>query len=57
MTNKEISDYLIIFFNRVYCDSCKNKNNENVCDECHRKNMNWGLSEQVAIDIAEVIGG
>ena len=38
-------------FNTVYCDSCDGEN----CDDCNRKQMNWGLSETYARYIAKNI--
>ena len=32
----------------VYCESCRFKNNDNNCDDCYRKKMHWGISEEFA---------
>ena len=46
-----ITNILTNSFNSVYCDSCDGEN----CDDCNRKQMNWGLSESHAQYIAEKI--
>lgn len=46
-----IKGILLKEFSSVYCDNC----NGSCCDECNRKQMNWGLSEESAEDIAERI--
>ena len=42
-------EYLMSFFDSVYCDTCRNVDNESACDYCHRKSMNWAISES-AVD-------
>jgi hypothetical protein len=55
MKNKdEIVEILMGYFDSVYCDSCEHDDSSR-CDECHRKAMNWGISEDYAKKIAEEI--
>ena len=55
MKNKEeIVDILMGYFDSVYCDSCEHDDTSR-CDECHRKAMNWGISEDFAKKVAEEI--
>ena len=37
----------------VYCGTCEAQ--EDWCDECHRKMMNWGLSKPAAESLADKI--
>ena len=53
-TIEEITEILLNEFSRVYCHNCA-ADDERCCDECHRKYMNWSLSEDSAIQIAEKI--
>lgn len=46
-----IKGILLKEFSSVYCDSCDGGN----CYDCNRKQMNWGLSEDIAEYIAERI--
>ena len=41
-------------FESVYCDTCEHEDSGR-CDECHRKAMNWGISENFAKKVAEEI--
>lgn len=55
MKNKEeIVEILMDYFESVYCDSCEHDDSGR-CDECHRKAMNWGISEDYAKKITEEI--
>lgn len=47
-------DVLLKNFDYVYCDNCKYYDT-NSCDECHRKYMNWALSDDAARKLAEEI--
>lgn len=38
----------------IYCHNC-NGNIEDKCEECHRKYMNWGISDECAEEIAKQI--
>ena len=42
---------LLSEFAGVYCDTCKHEDSDD-CDDCHRKMMGWGLSENTARRIA-----
>ena len=50
----QIKNILLKNFHSVYCDTCKNINTSE-CDYCHRKAMNWSLSQMEADRIAEDI--
>ncbi len=39
----------------VYCFSCEYQDNEDRCEGCHRKYMNWALSQEAADGLAEAI--
>ena len=59
MTNK-IKEYICNELNSVYCHSCrgndlKNEEHEYFCDGCHRKYMNWAISEHAANKMAKDI--
>jgi len=56
MTENQIVEILIGSLSSVYCDTCSSSGQEeNYCDECHRKYMNWGLSHNAARNIAKKI--
>ena len=42
-------------FSYVYCNNCKYDVGDDVCEECHRKYMNWALGEDAAVNISEKI--
>ena len=50
---EEIVKLLMGEFASVYCDNCVG--NEEHCDECHRKAMNWSLSQSGATEVADKI--
>ena len=52
---EEIKDILATRLQGVYCDTCCNNGQDTPCDECHRKSMCWGLSEETAQTLAEDI--
>jgi hypothetical protein len=54
-TKEEIVEIIMGYFGSVYCDSCESNKTSNKCDECHRKAMNWGISEDYAGKIADEI--
>lgn len=51
----EIKNILQNSFTGVYCDTCKYDDCDDICENCHRKYMNWALSENTANDIASQI--
>ena len=57
MKEREIVDYLLEYFNSVYCYNCAGQDRDELCEECHRKYMNWELSEEAAVKIAARICG
>ena len=56
-TKEEIVNILLGDLCYVYCDNCAHKMTSSRCDECHRKYMNWELSESAAEEIADKIMG
>ena len=50
-----IKTLLLQELSSVYCDTCANSEDENRCDECHRKAMQWSLSEDSADKLASAI--
>lgn len=52
---KKITKLLIDELSSIYCYNCKNDLNEDLCGDCHRKYMNWLLSESAAEEIADKI--
>ena len=55
---KQMAEFIEISVGSVYCYNCKgNEGNEieydDRCDYCHRKYMNWSISENVKNGIAE----
>ena len=52
---KDISKILVDNLNYIYCHNCANKGNELICDNCHRKAMEWELSEKAADELADKI--
>lgn len=39
----------------IYCDSCKERGNWDICDYCRRKSMMWGISHEKAESIVDGI--
>lgn len=56
-TKEEIIILLSEKFDYVYCDTChhNNKGSSLRCDECHRKYMNWCISEDFVEQLADEI--
>lgn len=54
---EKVTEILTSYFNSVYCDTCAYDSpyGQPECDECHRKAMNWALSEASAAQVAEMI--
>ena len=50
----KIKNILVQELDRVYCDNC-GAEDEDQCEGCNRKSMNWTLSESAASDIADKI--
>lgn len=45
MKNKEqIVELLINSLSSVYCNTCNYTDEEDYCDYCHRKSMNWSIA-------------
>lgn len=54
-TKEEIKELLLNEFDSVYCYGCKGENDDSHCDDCHRKYMNWSMSEEYAEKLANKI--
>ena len=52
---KKITKLLMDELSSIYCYNCKNDLDEDLCGDCHRKYMNWRLSESAAEEIADKI--
>ena len=39
----------------IHCGNCRFNDDDTRCEECHRKNMNWEISEDTAENLAEKI--
>lgn len=50
-----ISDMLYENLGTVYCYSCEYDNSEKeyMCEQCHRKNINWAISRKAADGLAK----
>jgi len=46
-----IAEYLMKFFDSVYCDTCRYVGSDRDCEECHRKAMHWAISQDTAEQI------
>ena len=57
MSKEKIIQILKESFDSVYCNSCKNDYDEDICDYCHRKAMEWSISDEYAERIADKIIG
>lgn len=57
MSKDKIVEILKNEFRSVYCDSCKGEMDSDACDFCHRKYMNWSISDEYAEIVAEEIIG
>lgn len=55
MSKDKIVEILKNTFKSVYCNSCKGEMDGDTCDFCHRKYMNWGISDEYAEIVAEEI--
>lgn len=47
----KIKKYLINKLSYIYCDTCDGEH----CEDCERKSMNWGISENYAECLASNI--
>jgi len=50
-----IKEILKSYLAGVYCNSCESEETEEYCEDCHRKAMNWGISDAHADKIASEI--
>lgn len=52
----ELADYLRNELYSIYCNNCRHEGKDEPCDWCHRKYMQWQVSDEViekACDIAD----
>lgn len=52
---EKITKLLMDELSSIYCYNCKNDLDEDLCGDCHRKYMNWLLSESAAEEITDKI--
>lgn len=56
MDNSEkIQKLLKYVFSHVYCDTCSSNETSEDCEYCHRKYMNWSISDNTATAVSEEI--
>lgn len=55
MSKDKIVEILKKRFGSVYCNTCKCEMDDDACDFCHRKYMNWGINDEYAEMVAEEI--
>lgn len=56
MTNKEIIAKIIYeYVGCIYCNNCRHKGNEEICQWCNRKAMEWEISEEFSEKVADTI--
>ena len=51
MTEK-IANFLYEELCGIYCNTCKNDLDDDLCGDCHRKYMNWAISRSTAEELA-----
>ena len=49
-----VKDFLRKQFDYIYCETCRFVDTDN-CDYCHRKAMNWSISDNAIDDITKKI--
>ena len=52
---EKIIKILIDNLSYVYCYNCSGELDDNNCDDCHRKYMNWQISQKYAEKITDEI--
>lgn len=55
MDKEALKAILLKQFSSVYCDTCGSEGTEKHCEDCHRKAMNWSMSDMCAESLAEKI--
>ena len=55
MNSEKAVKYVEESLSDIYCDTCKDKDNLDICDYCHRKSMMWGISHETAASIVDGI--
>lgn len=52
----KIAQFIYDYLDWAYCDNCRyNFEDSDKCDCCHRKSINWELSEETAEVLADKI--
>lgn len=57
MNKEKIAQIIKSSFESVYCDTCESGLDYDCCEECHRKQMYWSVSNEYAERVAEKIIG
>jgi len=55
MKAEQIVDILVNELSSVYCNNCAWGDSQEHCEDCHRKSMMWGISEDTAKRLADNI--
>ena len=61
MRKEKIVEILKENFQSVYCGTCESEGDKldedgiSRCDDCHRKAMNWGISDDACSNLADKI--
>lgn len=55
MSKEAISDLLYEKLDYIYCDNCRYRSEDNWCDSCYRKYMDWGIARYTCDELAEEI--
>lgn len=50
-----ISNLIYDRLDSVYCDNCRYVNGAHICENCNRKQMNWGISYRACDALAREI--
>lgn len=48
MSKEKAVQYVEESLSNIYCNTCKNAENYEECDYCHRKSMMWQISHDAA---------
>lgn len=56
---EKISELLYQQLGYAYCDNCEHILDDSICEECHRKNINWSISkittDKLSVKIIKII--
>lgn len=51
----KVKELLFDRLDYIHCGSCRFYDDDTHCEECHRRNMTWKISEDTAESLAEEI--